>query len=172
MDGLLLVSILLLQETANPAVADGMRIEAHVAFGGHVGADGFTELSVRTFSASGGDLTLTANGDSPNVSMEMRLPAGESTEVRMPLAVAAARPSPALHAALGSRAPVTVALNASSSVTSPIPSPSVIDAFTGALSVTTNCSSPSTTSSPRTGTTNGFEVSPAPNTSTVGPTGM
>jgi len=111
MDGLLLVSILLLQETTHPLAEEGVRIEASVAFGGHVGTADFTELRVRAFSARGGNVTLTTSGAAPDVSMEFRLPAGESIEMRMPLAIDAAGPSPVLIAGLDSRTAISVALD-------------------------------------------------------------
>jgi len=111
MDGLLLISILLLQETVHPAVEEGVRIEASVAFDGHVARAGFTELSVRAFSARGGNVTLTTSSAAPGVRMEFRLPAGEPIEIRMPLAADAAGPPPVLFAGLDRRAPTSVALS-------------------------------------------------------------
>lgn len=110
MDGLILVGILLLQENAGPPAGDGLQIEASMAFGGHVSAAGFTEVNVRAYSITGGELALGTGASAANVGMTIHLPAGQSREVRMPLVVDPASPAPILRAKLDGLSPLSVAL--------------------------------------------------------------
>lgn len=111
MDGLILLSILLLQEVADQSSEGTLRIEASVAFAGLVSSSSLTELKVRAFSRHGGDLTLATVGGSPNVSLEMQLPAGVATEIRVPLGVDFSGPPPTVHARTGNLDSTSVALN-------------------------------------------------------------
>lgn len=110
MDGLLLVGVLLAQQLSGVPPTP-VRIDADVAFDGHVYANAPTELRVRSFSPAGGRLRLQTIGSSPQVEANLELPRGVTVETSLPLGIDLSDPAPVLKAQLDQAAPQSIALN-------------------------------------------------------------
>ena len=110
MDGLVLLSILLAQGISSEANAE-LQIEGSLAFGGYVSNNGISELRVRAFSRTGGNLVLETSGATHDVRLNLELLPNQATEAWLPLQINSRANSVSLGARLNQFDDTTIPLN-------------------------------------------------------------
>ena len=84
MGGFLLVGLLFLQELGGGAGDIGLELDSTLAFGGHVGRRGFTEVTLRAYAGSRGGIAELYSADAAHVVVApLDIRPGESSEHRV-----------------------------------------------------------------------------------------